>query len=114
MRRIIIMQLIVTVIAAAIAGLLGGTNALLSAVLGGVCCVLPNGFFAWRLYMSERKPGGATPVTFFIGEFMKIGMTLALMAAVIGLYRDVNWLAFLASFIVVLKSYLILLFTRTS
>jgi len=49
-------------------------------------------------------------MTFLFGEFIKIATTLALMGAVVWLYRDVNWLAFVLSFIVVLKSYLILLF----
>lgn len=110
MRRIVLMQLAATVVTAIIAGLIGGVDALYSALLGGMCCVLPNGFFAWRLFMSARKPGGASPMTFFIGEFIKIAMTIALLAAIVWLYRDLNWLALLAAFIVALKSYLILLF----
>lgn len=112
MRHIILMQCVATVIVACIAGLLGGMTAMWSSLLGGVCCVLPNGFFAWRLYLGTRKPGGASPITFFIGEFLKILMTIALMGAVAMRYSDVNWLAFLAGFIIVLKSYLILLIRR--
>jgi ATP synthase protein I len=51
-------------------------------------------------------------MTFFIGEFIKIALTIALMAAVVYWYRDVNWPAFLIAFIVVLKSYFILLFRQ--
>jgi len=110
MLRIILLQLVVMVVAACIAGLLGGVSALWSALLGGMCCFIPNGLFALRLYTSTRKPGGANPMTFLFGEFIKIATTLALMGAVVWLYRGVNWLAFVLSFIVVLKSYLILLF----
>lgn len=110
MLRMILLQLIATVVAACTAGLLGGVSALWSALLGGVCCVVPNGLFALRLFTSARKPGGANPMTFFFGEMIKIATTLALMGAVVWLYRDVNWLAFVLSFIVVLKSYLITLF----
>ena len=110
MLRIILMQLVAMVVAACTAGLLGGVSALWSALLGGFCCVIPNSFFAWRLYTSARKPGGANPMTFFFGESIKIATTLALMGAVVWLYHGVNWLAFVLSFIVVLKSYLILLF----
>lgn len=49
-------------------------------------------------------------MSFFIGEFIKIATTIALLGAVVWLYRDVNWLAFVLSFIAVLKSYIILLF----
>lgn len=112
MRRIILMQCVATVMLACIAGIWGGMSAMVSSLLGGLCCVLPNAFFAWRLHLGTLKPGGATPGTFFIGEFLKILMTIALMGAVATRYDDVNWFAFLASFILVLKSYLILLFRR--
>jgi ATP synthase protein I len=109
MLRIILMQLVTTVVVALVAGGLGGMSALWSALLGGLCCAIPNGLFALRLHLSTRKPGGANPMTFFIGEFIKIATTLALFGAVVWLYRDVHWLAFVLSFIVVLKSYIILL-----
>jgi ATP synthase protein I len=110
MLRIVLIQLITTVVVALVAGGLGGVPAFWSALLGGLCCALPNGLFALRLHMSTRKPGGANPMTFFIGEFIKIATTIALLGAVVWLYRDVNWLAFVLSFIAVLKSYIILLF----
>lgn len=110
MLRLIFLQLAVMVIAACIAGLLDGVSALSSALLGGICCVVPNSLFALRLHTSVRRPDGAGPMTFFFGEFIKIAMTLALMGAVVRLYHDVNWLAFVLGFIAVLKSYLILLF----
>ncbi|HZS81172.1 MAG TPA: ATP synthase subunit I [Herbaspirillum sp.] len=110
MLRIILLQLAVMVVAACIAGLLGSVSALLSVLLGGICCVVPNGLFALRLHTSTRRPDGANTMTFFFGEFIKIAMTLALMGAVVRLYHDVNWFAFVLGFIAVLKSYLILLF----
>lgn len=110
MLRIVLLQLAATVVAAVIAGLLGGMTGFYSALLGGLCCVVPNGLFAWRLFVSVHKPGGANPVTFFIGELIKIAMTIALLGAVAWLYRDLNWLALIAAFIVALKSYIILLF----
>jgi ATP synthase protein I len=110
MLSIILLQIAATLVTATIAGLLGGMPALLSALLGGLCCVIPNALFALRLFASARKPGGANPMTFFIGEFIKIFLTIALLGAVAWLYRDLNWLALIAAFIVALKSYIILLF----
>lgn len=83
-----------------------------SAMLGGLCCVVPNGLFALRLFASARKAGSVNPFSFFIGEFVKIALTLALMSAVVWLYRDLNWLALIAGFIVALKSYIFLLLFR--
>lgn len=99
-----------TVVAGAIAALLGGRSAMFSAVLGGICCVVPNGLMAFRLFASSMKPGGPNPATFFIWEFIKIASTVALLAATAWLYPDLNWLALLGGFIVALKSYIILLF----
>ncbi|MDP5007751.1 MAG: ATP synthase subunit I [Glaciimonas sp.] len=114
MLRIVLWQFVITVVVASVAGMLGGVVGFISALLGGVCCAVPNGLFAARLYFNARKPGGADPMTFFFGEFIKIAATVALMGAVVWLYRDINWLAFIVTFIVVLKSYLILLFRRQS
>ena len=110
MLNVVLLQLATTVIAAMIAGLLGGLPALFSALLGGLCCVVPNGLFALRLFASAQKPGGADPMSFFIGQFIKIALTIALLGAVAWLYRDLNWLALIAGFIVALKSYILLLF----
>jgi len=110
MARIVMLQFCAALILAIIALLLGGQAAGISALLGGLCCALPNALFALRLYAGTHRPGGANPLTFFTGEFLKIFITVALLAAVVKLYHDVHWLAFLAGFIVVLKSYFILLF----
>jgi ATP synthase protein I len=110
MQRIVLLQLAATVVTALIAGMLGGLPALYSALLGGLCCVVPNGLFAWRLFVGAHRPGPVNPMAFFIGELIKIALTIALLGAVAWLYRDLNWLALLAAFIVALKSYIILLF----
>ena len=109
MLRLILTQLATTLVAAAIAAMIGGMNAFYSALLGGLCCVVPNGLFALRLYVSARQPGTLSPMTFFFGEFTKIAMTVALLALVVWWYRELNWLALIAAFIVALKSYIILL-----
>jgi ATP synthase protein I len=110
MLRLVSLQMLATAIAGLIAGLVGGWAAMFSAVLGGLCCVVPNGIMAFRLFASAQKKGGANPATFFIWEFVKIALTLALLYMTARLYHDLNWLALLCGFIVALKSYLILLF----
>ncbi|NEX63497.1 ATP synthase subunit I [Noviherbaspirillum galbum] len=110
MLRVVLLQLAATVVTGLIAGMLGGVHALISALLGGLCCVVPNGLFALRLFSNARKPGAVNPMTFFIGEFIKIALTIALLGAVVWLYHDLNGLALIAAFIVALKSYIILIF----
>lgn len=110
MQRIVLLQLAATVVTAIIAGILGGGAAFYSALLGGLCYVLPNGLFAWRLFIGAHKSSGANPISFFIGEFVKIALTIALLGAVVWQYHDLNWLALIVGLIVALKSYIILLF----
>ena len=112
MARVVLLQMAAAVLVTLLAGIFGNISLALSAFVGGLCCVVPNAFFALRLTMSARKPGGANPMSFFIGEFIKIALTIALMAAVVFWYHDVNWPAFVIAFIVVLKSYFILLFRQ--
>ena len=81
-----------------------------SAVLGGLCCVVPNGIDGVAPVRQHENAGRGEPVTFFIWEFIKIALTVALLGATAWLYRDLNWLALFAGFIVALKSYIILLF----
>jgi ATP synthase protein I len=110
MLRLVLLQLATTVAAGVIAGLLGGMHAMFSTLLGGLCCVVPNALFALRLYANAQKGEGANPMAFFFGEFIKIALTVTLLSVVAWLYRDLNWLALIAGFIVALKSYIILLF----
>ncbi|MEX5745612.1 ATP synthase subunit I [Massilia sp. X63] len=110
MLRIVSLQLIATVVAGLVAALLGGWSAMFSAVLGGLCCVVPNGIMAVRLFANAHRAEGASPATFFIWEFVKIALTVALLFATAKLYHDLNWLALVGGFIVALKSYIILLF----
>lgn len=112
MLRIVSLQMIATVVAGVIAALLGGMVAMTSALLGGLCCVVPNALFALRLFAGTQRPGGANPMTFFFWEFIKIALTFALFGATAWFYHDVNWLAFVVGFIVALKSYILLLFRQ--
>lgn len=112
MRQILWLQCICTFVVAVIASFFGGLSVFWSTLLGGACCVLPNVLFAWRLYRGTQLPGGATPMTFFFGEFLKIVMTLALFGVVVALYHNLNLVMFVVGFIVALKSYLILLFRK--
>lgn len=110
MLRIVLLQFATTIIAASIAGMVAGIPALISALLGGLCCVVPNSLFALRLFADAQKAENANPMSFFIGEFIKIALTIVLLGAVAWLYHGLNWLALIAGFIVALKSYIILLF----
>ncbi len=112
MFRAVLLQGIATLIAAIIAGLLSGGNAAVSALLGGAAIVLPNSFFALRLFVEGHKSGGASPAVFLIGEFIKVAATLALLVLAAKLYRDMHWLALIAGLVVALKANLLALLSK--
>jgi ATP synthase protein I len=73
---------------------------------------VPNGLFALRLSAAARRPQGTSAATFFVGEFLKVGSTVALLALAAWAYRDLVWLAMIGAVIVTLKSYFIALIWR--
>jgi ATP synthase protein I len=112
MFRVVFLQILTTVVVSLVAGLLGGTHAAISALLGGGACVIPNGLFALKLAAASRRPQGTDAAVFLIGEFVKVVSTIALLALVIAIYKDLVWLAMLISIIAVLKSYVLALLIR--
>ncbi len=112
MFRAVLLQSVAMLIVAIVAGLLAGKTAAASAALGGLAIVLPNGLFALRLFVEGRKPGGAAPAVFLIGEFIKVAATLALLVLAAKLYRDMHWLALIAGLVVALKANLLALLSK--
>lgn len=112
MFRVVGLQIVATAIVALVAWPVGGAAAGLSALAGGSACFVPNALFAWRLAVAARRPRGADAATFFVGEFVKLGSTIALLALIALVWRDVVWPALIVAVIVALKSYLIALIWR--
>jgi ATP synthase protein I len=112
MFRIVFLQILATVVVSLVAGAIGGIHAAVSALLGGAACFIPNGLFALKLDAAARRPQGTSPAVFLVGEFVKVVSTLALLALIVATYRELVWLAMLASIIVVLKSYVLALLFR--
>jgi ATP synthase protein I len=112
MFRVVLLQCVAALLAALAAWALGGPSAAWSALAGGAAVVVPNGLFALRLAAAARRPQGTGAATFFVGEFLKVASTVALLALVVWAYRDLVWLAMIASVIVTLKSYFIALIWR--
>lgn len=104
----VFLQLLATLVVAGIAAIWGGIDAALSAALGGMACVVPNALFALRLQVEARRPGGATVHGFFVGEFVKVAATVALLALIAQNFRGLNWLALIIGVIVALKSYFLM------
>jgi ATP synthase protein I len=73
-------------------------------VLGGVAAIIPNGLFALRLAANRGRTAESYPVVFFLGEFAKIGLTVALIALIARLFESLNWLPMLIGLIAALQA----------
>ena len=91
MFRAILLQTITILISALAAGLIAGTRGAVSAALGGAVCTLPNFLFALRLKFVATRPGASYVAIFFLGQFVKIALTIGLLVSVVKIYPDLHW-----------------------
>ena len=107
--KVVCLQLIIAALTALVAVLLGGAKAGISSVLASTSCVVPNMVMFAGFYLNERVQKLSGFAVLFVMEFVKVALTTLLLVAAFWLYRDINWIAFLASFVIALKSYIFLL-----
>jgi ATP synthase protein I len=87
------------VLAAVLWGLLGPVAGY-SALLGSLTCVIPNGFLALRLVAPRRDPGARALIrAAYIGELGKLGLTVLMFSIVFVLVRPLSAGALFAGFI---------------
>jgi ATP synthase protein I len=108
------MQVGAALAAALVWGLVSGPSAALSALAGGACCFVPSALFAWRLAVAVRSNDGSAGTVFIVGEFAKLGLTVALLGIAATQFRDaLHWPGLLTGVIVTLKTCWIALLFRT-
>jgi ATP synthase protein I len=86
------------------AALVSGWSSAWYVVLGGTAAIVPNGLFALRLALQRGRSPESYPVVFFLGQFAKIGLTVALLAAIHRWLGPLQWLPLLLGLIVALKA----------
>jgi ATP synthase protein I len=107
-------QLVVGVLAAMVAGILTGQGASAwSAFYGCLAVVIPGALFARGLRSQFSSISAVTAgFGFFVWEAVKIGVSVAMLAAAPRLVADLDWLAMLIGLIVTLKVYWLALGVR--
>jgi len=96
------------------AALVSGWSSAWYVVLGGSVAIIPNSLFALRLALHRGRSPESYPVVFFLGQFAKIGLTAALLAALHKWLGPLQWLPLLLGLIVALQAPLFaLLFVRS-
>lgn len=107
--RLGLMHLAIAIVIAIVATLIGGEKAGISAILAGGSCVVPNAIMFLGFYVNDRflkKP--MFPVVVAL-EVMKIAISVVLLILSFWLYKEMNGLVFILSFVISIKSYLLLL-----
>lgn len=98
------LQFAAVAVLALAAGVLTGWYSAGFVVLGGAAAIIPNALFALRLAAQRGRSAESYPAVFFLGEFAKIGLTIALLALIAKTVDGVRWLPLLLGLIVALKA----------
>lgn len=98
------LQVLAVFVAAALAAVFFGSNGALSAMLGGLACVLPNGIFALRLLALGQRAGSASVLAFVAGELFKLIAIVGLLVLAVQVYPGLHWGALLIGLVLALKA----------
>ena len=113
MGKAVLLQLVATLLAAAIAAVFFGLRGAVSAAAGGLAVVLPSSFFAWRLGRISRRHGTASVTAFVAGELIKLASIVGLLVLFLAVYADAHWGALLIGLILALKANLFAFLVKT-
>lgn len=97
----VLIQLLVTALAATVTLVFWGSAPAVSLAAGGMSVVIPSALLALRL--RAAKPSHA-PVVLLVGEFVKMGMTILLLWAAYRFIGGLLWGPLLLGLIVALKA----------
>ena len=104
LRRAMRLQMLLTVVFAALCGYLVGAHGVVSALLGGAISVVAAAVFSWMLGRHTRASGSLqltdTLVTMLKAEAAKIATIIALLLLTFVVYKEVAALALIATFII--------------
>ncbi len=100
----ILLQIGLVAILALGAWVVSGSSSALYVVLGGAAAIIPNSLFAARLALHRGKSSESYPVVFFLGQMLKVGLTVVLLGVIVKYAAPVDWLPLLLGLIVALKA----------
>lgn len=96
--RLIVLQVLITVLICGLCFGMGGELAAKSALLGGLVAIVPNAYFAWRaMRYNQTRSAAAVLGSMYAGELGKIALSAVMFALV---FKFVETLAIKTFFIV--------------
>jgi ATP synthase protein I len=108
------LQFAAVVLGALVALLSAGAIASMSFALGGLAAAVPNALFALRLSVHQNKAAETYPAVFFVGELVKVVLTIGFLGLIVKSWHEVSGLALLMGLIVVLKAPLLMFWVGRS
>ena len=100
--RVLYAQVLMTALVASGFLLIGGWKNAVSPSLGGIVAIVPNLYFAGRLYLARHKDAQGIVNAFYKGETVKLLLTVALFAIALQT-SSVNFLTLLLGYAAVLS-----------
>lgn len=98
-QRLLVIQLCVALLIAAATLLIGNTTAAMSAIVGGLVCVVPNAYFVSKLFKYNGAHAARQIVNgFYKGEALKLMLSVAMFAMVFK-FLEINPLVFFVAYI---------------
>jgi ATP synthase protein I len=104
--RVVAMQALVGMLLALVSWFVGGyrSNVVWSALYGAACVVVPGALFAYGMSRQVLAANAGVAVFgFMLWEFVKIGVAVIMLVAVIKVVPQLSWSAFLVALIVCIK-----------
>lgn len=103
--RLWVVQFCILIGYSLLCGLLLSANAAKSALLGGLVCLIPNAYFAIKVFKYQGARAARQIVNgFYKGEALKIGLSVLLFTAVF-IWCKITPLAFFSSYVLVLMTH---------
>ncbi len=104
--RVVAVQTLLGLLVVGVAWLVSGRGAAVSAAYGTLTVVVPAALFARGLTSRAALSSmGAAVFGFFVWEFVKIGITVAMLAAAPHMVSELSWPALLVGLVVTMKVY---------
>ena len=111
--RVVVAQCFIGMLVASVAWFVSGRVAAFSAVYGALAVIVPAALFARGLTSRASMMNAGTAVFgFFLWELVKIGLTVAMLAAAPQMMSEVSWPALLVGLVVTMKVYWVALGIR--
>lgn len=102
-------QILMTTLVASGFLMLGGWQDALSPLVGSGIALLPNGYFAYKIYLARHLEAQSIVSAFYAGETIKLILTAALFAMALQ-FPSINFLTLLAGYVSVLSVFWFALF----